>query len=133
MQAFDEMTRWISPIGMSPRRVAKPWSIDGIDLDVDDRVFLMFGSANRDERHFVDGERFDIARNTSKAIVFGVGLQFPPALAVALLDGRLCRPAECVRPAARPSGSMARCTSVAGRSAACRRCWSWWEALADFP
>ena len=83
MQAFDEMTRWISPIGMSPRRVAKPWSIDGIDLDVDDRVFLMFGSANRDEKHFVDGERFDITRNTSKAIVFGAGPHFCAGAAAA--------------------------------------------------
>ena len=76
MQAFDEMTRWISPIGMSPRRVAKPWSIDGIELEPEDRVFLMFGSANRDEAHFVDAERFDIARNTSRAIVFGAGPHF---------------------------------------------------------
>jgi hypothetical protein len=83
MQAFDEMTRWISPIGMSPRRVAKSWSIDGIDLDVDDRVFLMFGSANRDETHFVEGGRFDIARNTSKAIVFGAGPHFCAGAAAA--------------------------------------------------
>ena len=40
MQAFDEFTRWISPIGMSPRRVARPWTIGDVDLEPEDRVFL---------------------------------------------------------------------------------------------
>ena len=43
------IARWIAPIGMSPRRVAKPWSYGGVDFEPEDRVFLMFGSANRDE------------------------------------------------------------------------------------
>ncbi len=83
MQAFDELTRWISPIGMSPRRVAKPWTISGVDLEPDDRVFLMFGSANRDEAHFVDADRFDITRKSSKAVVFGSGPHFCAGAAAA--------------------------------------------------
>ena len=83
MHAFDEFTRWISPIGMSPRRVAKPWTIGDVELEPEDRVFLMFGSANRDEKHFVDADRFDITRNTSKAIVFGAGPHFSAGAATA--------------------------------------------------
>ncbi len=83
MQAFDEFTRWISPIGMSPRRVAKPWTIGDVELEPEDRVFLMFGSANRDEQHFVDPDRFDITRNTSRAIVFGAGPHFSAGAAAA--------------------------------------------------
>ena len=83
MQAFDELTRWISPIGMSPRRVAKPWKIRGVALEPDDRVFLMFGSANRDETHFVDADRFDITRKSSKAVVFGSGPHFCAGAAAA--------------------------------------------------
>jgi hypothetical protein len=56
VQVFEEYARWISPIGMSPRRIAKAWSINGIDLEPEDRVFFMFGSANRDEAHFHDAE-----------------------------------------------------------------------------
>jgi cytochrome P450 len=73
VQVFEEYARWISPIGMSPRRIAKRWSINGIDLEPEDRVFLMFGSANRDEAHFPDAERFDITRDTSKSVAFGAG------------------------------------------------------------
>ena len=39
LQAFEEYARWISPIGMSPRRVARPWKIRDIDFETDERVF----------------------------------------------------------------------------------------------
>src|SRR4029078_144847 len=50
IDVFEEYARWIAPIQMSPRRVAKPWSYGGIDFEPEDRVFFTFGSANRDER-----------------------------------------------------------------------------------
>ena len=75
-QAFAEYTRWMSPIGMSPRRVARPAQIHGIDLTPESRVFLMFGSAGRDEAHFDDPDKFDITRNTQAAIPFGAGPHF---------------------------------------------------------
>jgi len=70
---FEEYARWIAPIGMSPRRVAKPWSHGGVDFEPEDRVFFMFGSANRDEACFSDPETFDITRETAKSIAFGAG------------------------------------------------------------
>ena len=76
LQAFEEYARWISPIGMSPRRIAKPWSINGIDFMPNDKIFFMFGSANRDERHFDRPEIFDISRDVSKSIAFGAGPHF---------------------------------------------------------
>ena len=72
-RVFEEYARWIAPIGMSPRRVARAWTVRGIDFAPEDRVFLMFGSANRDEDYFAAGDRFDIARDTSKSIAFGAG------------------------------------------------------------
>ena len=76
LQVFEEFARWISPIGMSPRRIAKAASVNGIDFAPEDRVFLMFGSANRDEAHFADADRFDLARDTGKSIAFGAGPHF---------------------------------------------------------
>jgi cytochrome P450 len=76
IQVFEEYARWISPIGMSPRRVAKPHSIRGIDFAVDDRIFFMFSSANRDETHFENPDRFDVSRDVSKSIAFGAGPHF---------------------------------------------------------
>jgi cytochrome P450 len=76
LQAFEEFARWISPIGMSPRRIARPWSIRHVDFARDDRVFLMFGSGNRDEQYFERADRFDIRRDTSKSVAFGAGPHF---------------------------------------------------------
>src|SRR5437868_5903543 len=73
IDVFEEYARWIAPIGMSPRRVAKQWSYGGVDFEPEDRVVFMFGSANRDEACFSDGDRFDITRDTSKSIAFGAG------------------------------------------------------------
>jgi cytochrome P450 len=73
IDVFEEYARWIAPIGMSPRRVAKAWSYGGVDFEPEDRVFLMFGSANRDEACFSDPDQFDITRDTQKSIAFGAG------------------------------------------------------------
>ncbi len=75
-QAFEEYARWISPIGMSPRRVASPYTWRDVDLEPEERVFFMFGSANRDEEVFDDADAFDIARDTSRAVAFGAGPHF---------------------------------------------------------
>ena len=76
LQAFEEYARWVSPIGMVPRRIAKPCSIRDITFETDDRVFLMYGSANRDETHFEHADRFDIRRDTAKSVAFGAGPHF---------------------------------------------------------
>jgi hypothetical protein len=73
IDVFEEYTRWIAPIGMSPRRVARPWRYGGVDFEPEDRVFFMFGSANRDEACFENPDSFDISRDTSKSIAFGAG------------------------------------------------------------
>ena len=82
-QAFDEYARWISPIGMSPRRVARVDTACGVTFQPEDRVFFMFSSAGRDEGHFTDPDRFDIRRDTGPAISFGAGPHFCAGAAAA--------------------------------------------------
>jgi cytochrome P450 len=76
IQVFEEYSRWMSPIGMSPRRIAKSWSIGDIRLEPEDRIFFMFGSGNRDETHFSNAAVFDVTRDTSKSVAFGAGPHF---------------------------------------------------------
>jgi cytochrome P450 len=73
IDVFEEYARWIAPIGMSPRRVARHWSYGGVDFEPEDRVFFMFGSANRDEACFSHPDIFDVSRDTQKSIAFGAG------------------------------------------------------------
>jgi len=73
---FHEYARWISPIGMSPREVARDAGICGFDVAKGARVFLMFGAANRDGSVFDQPDLFDPKRDTSPAIPFGAGPHF---------------------------------------------------------
>ena len=76
MQVFEEYARWMSPIGMSPRRIAKEYSYSNINFELNDRVFLMFGAANRDPNIFSHPEKFNITRNCKDSIAFGAGPHF---------------------------------------------------------
>ena len=76
MQVFEEYTRWCSPIGMSPRRIAKNDVVNGIDFKENDRVFLMYSSANRDESVFDSPDQFDLTHDTGPSISFGAGPHF---------------------------------------------------------
>jgi len=74
--AFEEYARWLSPIGMSPRRVAQPYSFGGVDFAPEDRVFFMFSSGNRDEDCFPNPAAFDLRQDCTPAISFGAGPHF---------------------------------------------------------
>ena len=75
-QAFEEAVRWIAPIGLYPRRVAKPAVLSGIQLEPGMAIGLSAGSACRDEKHFANGEVFDINREKHAHLAFGSGPHF---------------------------------------------------------
>ena len=75
-QVFAEYVRWMSPIGMSPRRVASEYETGGVSFEPESRVFFMFGAANRDPAHFENADRFDLSRDASDHIAFGAGPHF---------------------------------------------------------
>ena len=73
---FAEYARWISPIGMSPRRVAQDATVLGYDITAEQKAFFMFGAANRDPDVFMEPDRFDVTRDHSHHIAFGAGPHF---------------------------------------------------------
>lgn len=75
-QVFAEYCRWISPIGMSPRRVAQANQYGGVRFEPEERIFFMFGAANRDETHFQNPERFEALRDNQMSMPFGAGPHF---------------------------------------------------------
>jgi cytochrome P450 len=92
-KVFEEYSRWISPVGMSPRRVSQTHSLYDATLEPNDRLFLMFGSANRDERVFEHPDAFDLSQSAARSIPFGAGPHFCAGAAVAR-----CLVAEVVVP-----------------------------------
>jgi len=73
LAAFTEYARWIAPVGMSPRRVARAYQVRDVTLLPDDMVFLMFSAANRDPASFERPDVFDMTQDASAAVSFGAG------------------------------------------------------------
>ncbi|MBR0751564.1 cytochrome P450 [Bradyrhizobium jicamae] len=74
--AFEEAVRWISPIGMYPRRVTRETDLSGVVLPEGLQIGLCVGAANRDDRRFNDPDIFDISRPRQSHLAFGAGAHF---------------------------------------------------------
>ncbi len=72
----EEYLRWLSPIGMSPRRAARAGQFAGFDIEPEQRVFFLFSAANRDEAVFDQPDEFNPWRDSSAHIAFGAGPHF---------------------------------------------------------
>lgn len=91
--AFEESVRWISPIGMYPRRVTRDLVFSGIQLREGDQIGLCVGAANRDGSRFADPDRFDVFREKKSHLAFGAGAHFCPGTWVARhMVGRMVVP-----------------------------------------
>ena len=70
--AVEEALRWHSPVGTQTRQVTQPVTLSGVDLQPGDALAAVLASANRDERHWPDADRYDIDRRGAHA-AFGLG------------------------------------------------------------
>jgi cytochrome P450 len=96
--AYEEALRYESPVTFFCRAVTRPTTIDGVDLDAGDRVMLLYGSANRDERRFADAATFDVRRNPVDHVAFGGGIHSCAGQGLARIEG----PASSASSSARP-------------------------------
>lgn len=91
--AFEESVRWISPIGMYPRRVTRDVIFSGVQLRAGDQIGLCVGAANRDDSRFEDPDRFNVFREKKSHLAFGAGAHFCAGTWVARhMVGRLVVP-----------------------------------------
>lgn len=81
--AFEEAIRWVSPIGMYPRRVTQDVQLGDSSLSEGEQIGLCVGAANRDPAVFADPDRFDINRPRQKHLAFGAGPHFCAGTAIA--------------------------------------------------
>lgn len=84
--AINEAVRLESPIRGFTRFVTRDTSIDGIELPAGARVVALYASANRDERKWVDPERFDVTRDVRDHLGFGFGVHVCVGMHLARLE-----------------------------------------------
>lgn len=87
--AIEEVNRVESPTQWLPRTARRDVEMHGVTIPEGGRVVLLWGSANHDEREFVDPERFDVDRDASRNVAFGFGAHFCLGAALARLEARV--------------------------------------------
>lgn len=85
----EETLRYDNSTQALARLVAQDVELHGQKLREGDRVVLLVGSGNRDERAFSDPDRYDLLRDTSASLAFGQGVHFCLGASLARLEGRV--------------------------------------------
>ncbi|MHB8463711.1 MAG: cytochrome P450 [Acidimicrobiales bacterium] len=87
--AIEEVLRYEAPSPVQARYVTADVEHHGQVVPAGSSILLLNGSANRDDRKFPDGDRFDIHRKIDHHLAFGYGLHFCLGAALARLEGRV--------------------------------------------
>ena len=87
--AIEELLRFEAPSPVQARYVTEDVEHHGQVVPAGSAMLLLNGSANRDERKFPDGDRFDIHRKIDHHLSFGYGIHFCLGAALARLEGRV--------------------------------------------
>ena len=71
--AVREVLRFESPVRSFSRVAARAYECGKVSIPAGARVVVLYGSANRDERHFAEPDRFDVTRDARDHLAFGTG------------------------------------------------------------
>jgi cytochrome P450 len=81
--AVEEVARFETPIPSIPRITTRELDVGGFVIPAGAYVAFSVPAANRDPRHFVDPDRFDITRTDNRHFTFGHGVHHCVGAAVA--------------------------------------------------
>jgi cytochrome P450 len=87
--AIEELLRFEPPAPHVARYVNRDVEYYGQKVPEGNVMMFLVGSANRDDRRYVDGDRFDIHREVGQHLTFGYGIHFCLGAALARLEGRI--------------------------------------------
>ena len=71
---FEETLRYTSPIHTHCRTASKDTDVGGVKIEEGSKILCVLGSANLDERHWFEADKFDIKRKPSDHLALGVGV-----------------------------------------------------------
>ena len=88
--AIEEMLRWVSPIQNMARTATEDIEIEGQRIQKGQKLLLLYGAANRDERVFANPHCFDVERRPNDHVAFGgYGAHFCLGSSLARLELRV--------------------------------------------
>ncbi|HZO07220.1 MAG TPA: cytochrome P450 [Solirubrobacterales bacterium] len=84
--AGNEILRYESPVQVFARTATADQEVSGQLVPEGERVLVLYGSANRDERKYEDPDRFDVTRNPIDHVGLGHGIHRCAGAALARLE-----------------------------------------------
>jgi cytochrome P450 len=87
--AIEELLRFAPPAPHVCRCASRDVEHHGCTIPSGSAVMMLIGSANRDDRRYPDGDRFDIHREVGQHLSFGLGGHFCLGAALARVEGRV--------------------------------------------
>lgn len=87
--AVEELVRYVSPVHTLARQALQDVTISGVDIPVGSSIYLLVGSANRDEEKYPDPERLDINRHPARTLAFGYGIHYCLGAALARMESQV--------------------------------------------
>jgi cytochrome P450 len=87
--SIEELLRFEPPAHHTARYIARNVELYGEKVPEGGVMMLLNGAANRDDRRFPDGDRFDVHRPVGSHVGFGYGIHFCLGAALARLEGRI--------------------------------------------
>jgi cytochrome P450 len=87
--AVEEVLRYEGPSGAAVRIAAEDLEIGSRRIAKGERIFAMINAADRDPAVFAEPERFDIGRDDSRHLAFGLGMHFCVGAPLARLEGQI--------------------------------------------
>lgn len=84
--AVLESMRMMSTVRWFSRFAASDYVHNDVYVPEGSRVMVMYGAANRDERHYADAERFDVRRNPTDQLGWGTGPHMCAGMHLARLE-----------------------------------------------
>src|SRR6478609_1860977 len=120
---IEETLRFSPPVMQFRRTATNDIDLHGVHIKENDKVYLSYASANRDEAVFTEPDRFDILRpNAGKHLSFGSGPHFCLGARLARLQLRILLEAVLTaRPQVHVSGPVSKLRSI------------WFNAITEMP
>jgi hypothetical protein len=87
--AIEETLRFDTSTHMMARTLTRDVELHGETMTAGKKVALLLASANRDERQWQDADRYDIGRDASGHVAFGLGIHHCMGSALARLETRV--------------------------------------------
>jgi len=76
----DSVIRWFSRVAVTD------YEVDGYVVPEGQRVMLLYGCANRDERHYPEPDRFDVTRDARDHLAWGTGTHMCAGMHLARIE-----------------------------------------------